>query len=133
MEQLTHGDQCVVHRNRTVAVYSAIAERHDHARLAEHGFACGLLEAGLMDQRREIVLVRQFERGIVLIGPSHRQLERPAGVKTSSARVGVSRRFSPSRSLKDRTPFTLKEGEIAHASPPFPICCSSDCRTSPIT
>ena len=42
------------------------SERDDHARLAEDCFARHLFEASVMDQDREIVLIRQFQRGSYL-------------------------------------------------------------------
>ena len=47
-------------RDRAVAVHGAVAERVDDPRLAEHRLARRLLEARLVDQRREVVLVRQL-------------------------------------------------------------------------
>jgi hypothetical protein len=70
MEQLAHRDQRVVVRDRALAVHGAVAERVDDARLAEHRLARRLLEARLVDQRREVVLVRQLERRVVLVRPA---------------------------------------------------------------
>ena len=58
MEQLAHGHQSIVRRNRAVAVNGAIAQGVDHARLAEHRFANGLLETWFVDQGTKIILIR---------------------------------------------------------------------------
>ena len=55
--ELAQRRQRVRFRHGAVAVHRAIAERVDHPGLAEHRFACGLLEARLVDQRREVVLI----------------------------------------------------------------------------
>ena len=117
MEQFAHGNQRVVHRDRAVAVDGAVAERVDHPRLAEHRLARGLLEARLVDQRAQIVLIGQLQRGVVLVGPCHRQLERATGVEARCARVGVHRRLGLAGGLEHGRPFALEEGEMAHFRP----------------
>ena len=114
MEQLAHGDQGIVRRDRAVPVHGAVAQRVDDPRLAEHRLARGLLEAGLVDQRREVVLVRQLERGVVLVRPRHRQLQRAASVEAGGARVRVHSDFRLRRGVEHRRPLALKEGELAH-------------------
>ena len=72
MEQLAHRDDGIVRRDRSVAVDGAVAERVDHPCLVEHRLACGLLEARLVDQRGEVVLVGEFKPCVVFIHPRHR-------------------------------------------------------------
>ena len=76
MKQLAYRDQSVVVRDRAMAVHGAVAQRIDDPRLAEHRLARRLLETRLVDQRREIVLIRQPERGVVLVGPGDRLFQR---------------------------------------------------------
>ena len=51
VEELAQRRPRVILRHGAVAVHRAVAERVDHPGLAEHRFACGLLEARLVDQR----------------------------------------------------------------------------------
>ena len=95
-----------------VAVHGAVAERVDDPRLAEHRLARGLLEARLVDQRGEVVLVRQLERRVVLVGPGHRQLQRAAGVEAGRARVGVDSGLGPRGRIVDRRPLVAQKLEI---------------------
>ena len=97
-----------------MAVHRAVAERDDHSRLAEHRFARSLLEARLVNQRREVVLVRELQRSIVLVRPRYRQLECAARMEARRAWVGVHRVLRASGSLEDGRPFALEESELAH-------------------
>ena len=118
VEELAQRRQRVCFRHRAVAVHRAVAERVDYPGLAEHRLACGLLEARLVNQRREVVLIRELEGWIVLVGPVHCQLERAPGVEARRARVGVSRSFGLRRRLEHGGPFAPEEGELAHTLPP---------------
>jgi hypothetical protein len=117
MEQLAYGDQRVGVRDRALAVHGAVAERVDDACLAEHRFARRLLETRLVDQRREIVLIRQPECGVVLVRPGDRQFQRPARVEAGAARVGVRRRLGPACRFQHGGPLTFQERELAHRRP----------------
>src|SRR6266705_2232604 len=104
-----------------MAVDSLIAESVDDPRLTEHRLASDTLERRVVDQRAQVILVRQSQGGVSFVRPRHRQLERTTGVETSSARIGVNRFLSLVSRLPDRRPFGLKEGKVAHACPPSPI------------
>ncbi len=103
-----------------MAVHRAVAERDDHPRLAEHRLARGLLEARVVDQRREVVLVREFEPGVVLVRPRHRQLECAARVEARRARIRVHCRLGAAGGVEYRRPFALEEGELGHVGR-FPL------------
>jgi len=118
MEELAHRHQRVVRRDRAMAMHRAVAECVDDPRLAEHRLARRLLEARLVDQRGQIVLVGQLERRVVLVSPRHHQLQRAPGVEAGRARVGVHGLLGLRRRLADGGPFAAEEGELAHASPP---------------
>ena len=118
VEQLAHGHQRVVRRDRAVAVHRAVAERVDDPRLAEHRLARGLLEARLVDQRREVVLIGQLERGVVLVGPAHRQLQRAPGIEAGRARVGVDGRLGLEQ--RRRTRQAIRAGGRRTGSPAAP-------------
>ena len=75
------------------------------------------LEGRLVDQRGEVVLIRQLERGVVLVDPRDRQLQRAPGVEAGRARVGVDGRLGLRRGVEDRRPFALEEAELAHITP----------------
>ena len=95
-----------------VAVHSAVAERVDHPRLAEHRLARRLLEARLVDQRGEVVLVGQPERRVVLVRPAHRQLQRAAGVEARRARVRMDSDLGPGGRIFNRRPLVAQKLEI---------------------
>jgi hypothetical protein len=88
--------------------------RVDHPCLAEHRLARCLLEARLVDQRRDLVLVRQLERRVVLVRPGDRQFERAAGVETGRPRIPRRPDLRPPRRLEHLRPLGPKEGEVAH-------------------
>jgi hypothetical protein len=116
VEQLARRGQRIGLGHRTMAVRGAVAERGNHPRLAEHRLAGGLLEARLVDQRGEVVLVRELQRSVVLERPAHGQLQRAAGIEACRARIGMHRRLGLRRRLEDCRPLALKEVELAHAA-----------------
>ena len=118
VEELAQRCPRVSLRHGAVAVHRAVAERVDHPGLAEHRLACGLLEARLVDQRREVVLIGQPERRVVLVGPVHRQLQRAPGVEAGRPRIGVDGGLGFRRGVEHRWPFALEEGELAHLMSP---------------
>ncbi len=124
VEQLTHRRQRVRLRYRAQAVHRAITQRIDHPRLAEHRLARGLLEARFVDQRRQVVLVREPQPCVVLVGPVHRQFERAASVETGGTRVRMHRGFRLGSGIVNRRPFALEEVELTH------LCTSSSAASS---
>jgi hypothetical protein len=52
-----------------VAVDSAVAERVDNPRLVEDSLSGHLFEGWIMDQSREIVLVREFQGLVMFVEP----------------------------------------------------------------
>ena len=99
-----------------MAVHGPVAERVDHPRLAEHRLARRLLEARLVDQRGQVVLVGQLQRRVVLVRPGHGQLQRAPGIEARRARVAMRRPCRPRRGVVDVGPFGLEEGERVHGS-----------------
>jgi hypothetical protein len=93
----------------------AVAERVDDAGLVEDRLAGGLLETRLVDQCRDLVVVWQAERWIVLVGPGDRNLQRAPGVEAGRARIAIDRELRPCRGVVHRPPLALKKGELAHA------------------
>jgi len=80
-----------------------------------------------VDQRRQVVLVRQPQRGVVRVCPRHGQLECPPRVEARRPRIRVCGCFGPGRSLEDRRPLALQEGELAHVRDcPLPERGSAD-------
>ena len=118
VEELAQRRQRVRFRHGAGAVHRTVAERVDYPGLAEHRLACGLLEARLVDQRREIVLIGQPERRVVLVGPARRQLQRAPGVEAGRPRIGVDGGLGFRRGVEHRRPLALEEGELAHTLPP---------------
>ena len=117
VEELAQRRQRISLRHRAVAVHRSVAERVDHPGLTEHPFACGQLEARVVDQRREVVLIGQTERRVVLVGPAHHQLQRAPGVEAGRPRIGVDGGLGFRRGVEHRRPLALEEGELAHTIP----------------
>src|SRR5262249_23222592 len=87
-------------------------------RLAEHCLTGDLLEARFVDERREVVLVRQPERRVVLVGPAHRQLQCTAGVEARRPRIRVHCYLGLRRRLEDCGPFAVEESKLDNAFRP---------------
>jgi len=119
MEQLADRRQRVDLLDGPMAVHGLVAERVDDPGLAEHRLARGRLEGRLVDQRAQVVLIRQTQRSVGLVRPRHRQLERPPGVEARRAWVRVygSRGFAGR--LVHGGPFCLQKGEVAGAHRAF--------------
>lgn len=106
---------CGVGDIRSMPVYGAVAQCVDHPRRAEHRLAGGILETRVVDQRRQVVLVRQLQRRIVLLGPAHREFERAPCLEARRAWIGVHGRLGPHSGFEHRRPLALQESELAHA------------------
>src|SRR5438477_2068078 len=73
-----------------------------------------LFERRLVDERRKVVLIRKFERGIELEEPAHRQLQRAPRVEAGCARVGMGGGFRLNGRVVLRGKLGLQEREITH-------------------
>ena len=111
MEQFAQGNQRVGRKDGPMAVDRLVAQRGDHLGLVEDRLANRLLETRFVDQRRKIVLVRQSQHGIMLVEPSHRQLQRPPGIETGRARIGMDRSLGLAGGLSDSQPFGVEKRE----------------------
>lgn len=118
MEQLAHCRDRIGGRNRPCAVYCPITQAHDQPRFGKHGLTGGSLEAGLVQQSAEVVLVGQFQCRIVLVGPRYGQFQRAPRIETSGARIRTSRRFGAHGSSAYLWPLTIEEHELAHVRLP---------------
>lgn len=99
-----------------MAVYGAVAEGVDHPCFAEHGLPSRLFETGVVDQGGKVVLVREPEESVMLVGPAYRQFQRSAGIEAGRPRIAVHCRFRLRCGLEHSGPFALKEGELAHGA-----------------
>lgn len=119
VEELAHRGYRIVKRNGSVPMHGPIAERIDDPRLAEHGFAGGLLEARLVDQRRQVVLVRQLQCRIVLVGLAHREFEGTPCIEACRTGIGVHGALGARSRIIDCGPLRLQKCELTHvpASP----------------
>jgi len=86
-------------------------------RFVEDGIASGVLERGFVNQRRQVVLVRQFQRPVELVSPPCRQLQRTASVEAGRARIGDRRRLGFAGRFVDVLPFGGEEVKVAHRVP----------------
>ena len=107
-------------------VNGAVAQRVDDPRLAEYRLACGFLETGVVDQRRQVVLVWQLQRRIVLVGPAHREFKRATSVEARRARIAAGRGLGLPGRFEHGRPFGFEEGELAHD-------CAAPCDRQPST
>ncbi len=114
VEQLTHRYHSVLRLDRLRAVHRLVAKLHDEPRLGEHRRAGRGLERRLVEERAQVVLIRQAQRRVVLVSPRHRQLERSAGVEAGRTRIGMHRRRRPGGGVEDVRPFCLQEIERIH-------------------
>ncbi len=95
VEQLAHGDERVVVRDRRDGCARPVAERDDHPRLVEYRLAGCLLECRLVDQRRQVVLVRELERRVVLEEPSSSRARALVARRSMRCAGRSARRFPP--------------------------------------
>ena len=113
MKQFTHCHQRVGLLDCPMAMHGLIAQRIDDPRLAEHRFARRGLEARLVDERAQVVLVGQFQRSVGFVRPRHPQLKGTPGVEACGARIGIYRSRGLAGGLVHGGPLSLQEGEVA--------------------
>ena len=136
MEQLAHRRHRVELLQGLMAVRGQIAQVFNQLGLDEYFLANRRLESRLVDERAEIVLVGQLERGVALVEPRHGQLQRAAAVETSCSRVGDDQTFSPLTVGEELRPLGMKKAKIAglfcghHTSPRKARCWSTAKRES---
>ena len=91
MEQLAHGHDRIGRLNGLGAVNGLVPELRDEPCLGKHGVASGGLEGGLVDERAQVVLIRQAQRAVVFLGPGHGQFQGAPGIEARRPRVGMCR------------------------------------------
>ena len=69
MKQLAHRGHCVQLLQRLVAVRGQIAQVFDQLGFDEDLLPDGSFEGRLVDERAEIVLIGQLQRGVALVEP----------------------------------------------------------------
>src|SRR5262249_29664031 len=107
---------CVVLVDGPRTMDGRVAKPRDNSGLVEHRIPGRGLECWLMDEGAEVVLVRQAEGGVVLIGPVDENLQCSSGVETSGARIRMRDRFSLQRGLVNIGPFGCEKLKVrAHA------------------
>ena len=116
MKQLAHGHYRIGRQDWLGAVNGLVPELRDEPRLGKHGVAGGGLERGLVDERAQVVLIRQAQRAVVFVGPGHGQFQGAAGVEARRPRVGMRRRGRTHSGVEHIGPFGLQELEgVGHA------------------
>ena len=130
MEEFAHAGERVGLRHQAMAVHRLVAESGDEHGLVEHRAADGGLEGRLMNERAEIILIRELERRVVLVEPAHSKFQRAPGVETGRPRIArrISLRLDGRR--MEGGPLGLEEGEVAHA---WFNDCSASRRTASIS
>ena len=114
MEKFPHRRQRVELLHGAMPIHGGIAEAIDEHRLGKDRRArCGF-ERRLVDERAQVVLIRQLERRIVLVESTHHQLKRTPRLETRRSRIGIRKRLRLARGVMQVGPFGSKEGEVAH-------------------
>jgi len=114
VEQLAHRRQRVVLADWLGAMHSLIAQVFEELRLGENGRADRLSEAGLVDERAQMILIGQCEPAVVLVEPRHGQLQRTPGVEARCARIGIDQPFRLRSGVVQLGPLGFDESEVAH-------------------
>jgi hypothetical protein len=114
MEELGHGGQSVELSNGLVAVDRQVAKIPDESHLGEHRWAGGIAERRLVDQRAQVILIRQLQRRIVLVEPMNHHFQAASGVEARRPRIGIGQGLRLTRRIMQVRPFGYEEGEIAH-------------------
>jgi hypothetical protein len=118
VEQFARGHLGICRRHLAGAVHGLVAQFLDHLGLGEHGLAHHPGEAGLVDQRAQVVLVGQAQATVMLVEPGHRQFQCAPGVETGGPCIGVHHVFGLGGRLVQQRPLGQQETEVAHACPP---------------
>ncbi len=116
MEEFTHCRQRVQLRDWLVAVHGHVAKLLDGDRLGEDRRAHSSLEARLMQQRVKMILIGELQRLVILVEPSHSQLQRATGIEAGCAGIGKDSGLGFTCRLEQRRPFRLQEAEVRHRS-----------------
>ena len=70
-------------------MHGLITQVFEGLRLGENRRADCLPEAGLVDERAQVVLIGQCEGAVVLVESRHGQLRRASGVEARCPRIGI--------------------------------------------
>jgi hypothetical protein len=116
MKQLPHRHHSIGSLDSPMTVDCLVTQPGDHLRFGEDGFSSGGLEAGLVNQRAEIVLIGEAKRGVMLERPGDGELKRSAGVKAGRPGVGMRGTLRTNGRLMDGRPFPLEEPEVTQAA-----------------
>jgi hypothetical protein len=135
MEQFLDRAGGIGGRDRSLLVHRAIAQPVDQLGLGEHRLARQLLEARLVQKCRDVVLIGQRQRRIVLERPFDGDLHRLAGIEGGCRRVGTGMSLRRQRRVVDGREFGGEKGEVRHGCPPAGLgqAASATARTSRCT
>ena len=114
MEQFPNGGEGVKLLDRLGTVCGLIPQAGDDPGLAEERLAGQALEGRLVNEGAQVILIGEFQRGVMLVEPCHGQFQRPAGVKAGRARIGEDRTLGLGGGFEKWGPLELKEGEVGH-------------------
>ncbi len=73
------------------------------------------LEPRLVDERAQVVLIRQLERRIVLVEPMHHHFQPAPRVEARRPSIGIRQRLPLARRVVQVRPFGVEKVEVAHA------------------
>lgn len=93
-------------------MHGQIAKVFDQLGFGEKGLSHRRPERRLMDQRTQVVLIRQAQGFIVRVQPRYRQLQRAPGIKTGRTRIDIDHPLRLCSGFQQQRPFGLKELKV---------------------
>jgi hypothetical protein len=90
-----------------MTMHGRIAQAIDENRLGKDGSAGRGLESRLVDERAQVVLIRQPLRRVVLVEPMHHHFQPAPCVEACRPRIRMSEGFRLGSGLKQVRPFSF--------------------------
>lgn len=112
--QVLDGLQGVVWADRALAVDGEIPGLLDQARLLEDRLGQQVLDAGLVEQRSEALVIRHPQGRIVPVKPVNGGFQSEPGMKAGCPRVAMDVALGLPGRLRDGAELGWEKGEIAH-------------------
>ena len=115
MKEFAHCRQRFELLDGAMPMHGGIAQSIDEHRLGKDRRAGRGFERRLVDERAQVVLIRELERRIVLVEPMHHHFQPAPRVEARRPRIGIGQRLRLARRVVQVRPFGFEEGEVAHA------------------
>ena len=95
-------------------MHGGIAEAIDEHRFGKDCRACRSLERRLVEKCAQVVLIRELERGVVLVESMHHHFQPAPCVEARGSRIGMRQRLRLARRIVRVRPLGFEEGEVGH-------------------